>query len=102
MKATTGNDTLLSKHDKKIVQKYVRLLDAVPGPISVWATTDEGLLHFYTLISPDREIETKLYEVERQLILAIDPELVDFDVHTRPEIIHEYLFKNTPPLYKRP
>jgi hypothetical protein len=91
----------LSKHDKKIVQKYLSLLDLVPGPISVWVTTDEGLLHFYTLIEDDRDTERTLYSAEVALMREIDPVWVDFDVYVHPETVHEFLFKDVPPLYQR-
>lgn len=52
MTARTRKPQHLSKQQKAVLDQYVSLLDAVPGPVSVWATTDEGLLHLYTLVSP--------------------------------------------------
>jgi hypothetical protein len=91
----------LSKDEKAIVEMYVSLLDAVPGPVSVWVTNDEGMLHFFTLVAPDGPAENEVYEAERNLLRIIDPLLVDFDVHRWAEYVHQFLFKDKPPLFHR-
>ncbi len=101
MKATRGTATPLDQAEMAIVKKYKGLLKDVPGPVSVWVTTDGGLLHFHTLIAPDDQIEAALYKVESSLLQAIDPRIVDFDVYVRPETVREFLFKDTPPLFQR-
>ena len=101
MRARTRDGLNLSKEEKAIVEKYVSLLDVVAGPISVWATNDEGLLHLYTLVSPEDEAETAVYRAERKLLRAIDPILVDFDVHRRPEYVEQFLFRDEAPLFHR-
>jgi hypothetical protein len=90
----------LSKHDKKIVQKYLSLLDLVPGPISVWVTTDEGLLHFYTLVTPGKEILRALIHAELTLLDVVDPLRVDFDIYEDAATAN-LVFANTPLLYQR-
>ena len=70
------------------------------GPVSVWATTDEGLLHLYTLVSPGHENLRAVFGVERELLGQVDPLGVDFDVFERPEILDQ-MFNQKPPLFQR-
>jgi hypothetical protein len=89
----------LDAEDRAIIDKYVVLLGSVPGPVSVWATIDEGILDFHTLVSPGKE--RAVFRAEMELLRAIDPVLVDFDVHTQREYVHKFVFKDQPALYHR-
>jgi hypothetical protein len=99
MTPSSETTQVLDREDRAIFDKYVALLASIRGPVSVWATTDEGILHFYTL-APKGE-ERAVFDAELNLMRAIDPVLVDFDVHIHPEYVHEFLFKNEPPLFHR-
>jgi hypothetical protein len=101
VKTSHSKAVRLDKQAKAILEQYVSLLDSVPGPVSVWATVDEGLLHFYTLIADDRETERELYCAEAALIRANDPVPVDFDVHVKPGTLRDFLFAGVPPFFHR-
>lgn len=98
MKARRGSTGPLDEDEKVIVEQYGRFLKDVPGPLTVWVTTDDGVLHFHTLVLPGKEKMRAVFRAETKLMRAIDPLVVDFDVYDRPESVRERVGSLSPVL----
>ncbi len=68
---------------EEIVDLYVGMAKAVPGPIQVWVRMDAAKLHFLTFIpkSESRDVERTLYEAESIIYRMVGAEYVTFDVY---------------------
>jgi hypothetical protein len=100
MKARTHDPLKLTDGENSVIAKYVALLEQVVGPVRVWVTTDEGLLHFYTLIPRGRENLNAVIDAEYALLGMVDPLTVDFDIYEDAEVA-SLVFSQQAPVFHR-